>query len=255
MLFCQTNYLVIVLTEGTIYVVLNFLTTKCSVNWVTIVHCFACNCFLLFKSFWGHDDWARGSFTTYGNCTLFWPDRGRGVPEPWWAGKSSKPTCFTRFDSGLWFFFSIFHNVYLSLRTWGVWKWKGNFFFLHRNTSTSATREKRTKINMLGVVKNWVIELLLPGSILQLKHIFPLFAGPPKRRRRHPKYLKRGKPNLVVIPKGKIILGPMTKLWADSLFLQISWGECTSASVNRLASSVTRVVICVSRAFCQTDYE
>ena len=46
------------------------------------------------------------------------------------------------------FFFSIFHNVYLSLRTWGVWKWKGNFF-LHRNTSTSAT-----KINMLGVVKN-----------------------------------------------------------------------------------------------------
>ena len=27
------------------------------------------------------------------------------------------------------FFFSIFHNVYLSLRTWGVWKWKGNFFF------------------------------------------------------------------------------------------------------------------------------
>ena len=26
-------------------------------------------------------------------------------------------------------FFSIFHNVYLSLRTWGVWKWKGNFFF------------------------------------------------------------------------------------------------------------------------------
>ena len=129
MLFCQTNYLVIVLTEGTIYVVLNFLTTKCSVNWVTIVHCFACNCFLLFKSFWGHDDWARGSFTTYGNCTLFWPDRGRGVPEPWWAGKSSKPTCFTRFDSGLWFFFSIFHNVYLSLRTWGVWKWKGNFFF------------------------------------------------------------------------------------------------------------------------------
>ena len=53
------------------------------------------------------------------------------------------------------FFFSIFHNVYLSLRTWGGWKWKGNFFFLHRNTSTSATREKRTKLNMLVVVKNW----------------------------------------------------------------------------------------------------
>ena len=102
---------------------------------------------------------------------------------------------------------------------------------------------------MLVVVKNWVFELLLPGSILELKHILPLFAGPPKRRRRHPQYLKRGKPNLVVIPKGKIILGPMTKLWADSLFLQISWGECKSANVNRLASSVTRVVICVSRAF------
>ena len=50
-------------------------------------------------------------------------------------------------------FFSIFHNVYLSLRTGGVWKWKGNFF-PHRNTSTSATREKRTKLNMLVVVKN-----------------------------------------------------------------------------------------------------
>ena len=44
------------------------------------------------------------------------------------------------------FFFSIFHNVYLSLRTWGGWKWKGNFFFLYRNTSTSATREKKDKI-------------------------------------------------------------------------------------------------------------
>ena len=30
MLFCQTNYLVIDFTEGTIHVVLNFLTTKCS---------------------------------------------------------------------------------------------------------------------------------------------------------------------------------------------------------------------------------
>ena len=50
-------------------------------------------------------------------------------------------------------FFFNFHNVYLSLRTWGVWKWKG-ILFLHRNTSTSATRGKRTKINMLVVVKN-----------------------------------------------------------------------------------------------------
>ena len=44
------------------------------------------------------------------------------------------------------FFFSIFHNVYLSLRTRGGWKWKGNFFFLHRNSLTSATREKKDKI-------------------------------------------------------------------------------------------------------------
>ena len=64
----------------------------------------------------------------------------------------------------------------------------------------------------MAVAKNLVFELLLPCSILELKRVYPLFAGLNKRRRRHPKYLKRGKPNLVVIPKGKIILGPMTKL-------------------------------------------
>ena len=86
------------------------------------------------------------------------------------------------------------------------------FFFCIGTLQHQRIEKKKTKLNMLVVVKNWVFELLLPGSILELKHVFPLFAGPPKRRRRHPKYLKRGKPNLVVIPKGKIILGPMTKL-------------------------------------------
>ena len=51
-------------------------------------------------------------------------------------------------------------------------------------------------------------------------------------------------------------------LRAVSLFLQIYWGECTRARretrktcLSRLAPSVTRVVICVSRAFCSMDQE
>ena len=62
----------------------------------------------------------------------------------------------------------------------------------------------------------------MPSIILELKHIYPLFAGLKKRRRRHPKYLKRGKPNLVVIPKGRNIRGPMTSWFIFSLPLKFS---------------------------------
>ena len=85
-------------------------------------------------------------------------------------------------------------------------------------------------------------------------------------------------PDVIVTRPSKASWGKWNKLRAVSLFLQIKWGECTRARTAkprdakneggspkrkksyslfscRLAPSITRVVIYVSRAFCSMDQE
>ena len=87
-------------------------------------------------------------------------------------------------------------------------------------------------------------------------------------------------PYVIVTRPSKASWGKWNKLRAVSLFLQIQWGECTRAQaakprdarnegcslkrkksdslfscLSRLAPSITRVFICVSRVFCSMDQE
>ena len=87
-------------------------------------------------------------------------------------------------------------------------------------------------------------------------------------------------PDVIVTRPSTASWGKWNKLRAVSLFLQIQWGECTLAQaakprdarngggsprrkksdslfscLSRLAPSITRVVIYVSRAFCSMDQE